>query len=99
MSRWKPITSAAQLAELCHDPDHDADCQEGYRDGRAGEPPPGPTRSPSYRHGWHNGDCDRSGARSPEAVALIKSCRGAWGGDVNKWGGPLPAAEGAASDA
>jgi hypothetical protein len=36
----------------------DAELREGYNDGRAGAPKPGPNRSQSYHHGWWTGSSD-----------------------------------------
>lgn len=33
----------------------DAELREGYNDGRANDPEPGPNRSQSYVHGWWQG--------------------------------------------
>ncbi len=85
MSEWQPITTARELAAL--DP---VEIMEGYMDGYAGEPRPGANRSPSYRHGWFNGNQDRIGGSTPEQIALIRDCRRMWGNDITRWGDPLP---------
>ena len=36
----------------------DADCIEGYKDGRNNDPMPGANRSDAYAHGWWTGMCD-----------------------------------------
>lgn len=56
MSEYKPVTTLADLDSLCDD-----EVNEGYRDGRAGEPEPGNNRSRSYWHGWRNGNGDKTG--------------------------------------
>lgn len=53
MSDRLPVETLAELDTL-----DDAEIQEGYRDGRSGEPEPGGNRSKSYWHGWRNGMMD-----------------------------------------
>ncbi len=60
-------TAVETLAEL--DTLDDAEIQEGYRDGRSGEPEPGDNRSKSYWHGWRNGMMD-SHRMKPDAASM-----------------------------
>ena len=53
----------ALLARLASSPNRmlaldDTEVQEGYHDGRAGDPWPGTNRSDSYAHGWWTGSRD-----------------------------------------
>ncbi len=48
-----PLTKAHQLGEL-----DDAECIQGYWDGKDNEPAPGDNRSYSYWHGYRNGQVD-----------------------------------------
>lgn len=68
---WVPLTDAHTVAALDR-----AEIVEGYHDGRANEPRPGPNRSTAYRHGWWVGQAD-GGHRQPDArdMELIASMR------------------------
>ena len=66
----QPVTTAAELAEL--DP---AAMLDGYRDGFAGEIPPGANRGRAYWHGYENGAADRRGVSRLSNFALIRDLR------------------------
>ena len=67
MASLSDTTMKALTLEL--GPAIDAEMQEGYRDGRDGEPEPGGNRSDWYRHGWLNGRDDRTGEPRQAAAA------------------------------
>lgn len=52
-------------------PDDDVELREGYFDGRAGEPEPGPNRAAAYHHGWWAGFSDRHPEHRPEWIAAL----------------------------
>lgn len=66
MTERVAITKAADLDTL-----DDAETLEGYRDGRAGDPPPGDNRSFSYWHGWRQGSADGGHREHDEADRLL----------------------------
>lgn len=68
---WIPLTDAHVVDAL-----DSAEVIEGYHDGRANEPRPGPNRSAAYRHGWRVGQSD-GGHRQPDAwdMELIRNMR------------------------
>lgn len=53
MSGFVPVRTLEDLTNL-----DSGEVEEGYWDGRAGEPEPGNNRSRSYWHGWKNGAGD-----------------------------------------
>lgn len=76
---WVPLTDAHVVDAL------DADeVREGYQDGRANEPRPGPNRSPAYRHGWWAGTYDgHHRDPHPADFELIRNMRTAKLGPFN----------------
>lgn len=59
MAEFEPVRTIPEFRKL-----DDADILEGYLDGFHGSPEPGSDRSPSYCHGWLNGQVD-AGLREP----------------------------------
>lgn len=62
MGEFLPVTTLAELDAL-----DDAECVEGYFDGRDDAPEPGNNRSRSYWHGWRCGMMDAGRLDVPEA--------------------------------
>lgn len=53
--------------------DVEAECAEGYRDGRDTEAlPPGPNRSPFYRHGFEVGRAEKQGQPIAAQVSRLR---------------------------
>ena len=68
---WEPLTDPYVVEML-----NSTEVVEGYHDGRADEPRPGPNRSIAYRHGWWVGQRD-GGHRKPHPadVQLVRNMR------------------------
>jgi len=66
MAEWLPVTTLADLATI-----DDAECIDGYWDGRENAPQPGNNRSRSYWHGWRNGMVDSRHMEKDDAQAEL----------------------------
>lgn len=66
MADWVPLTDLDEVLAL-----DDHEVLDGYFDGKANEPRPGPNRSASYRHGWWNGQRDGGHREAHESDAIL----------------------------